>query len=121
MGKKWYKVSFFAEMSEADVKAMQGSFFAAMEESMEIYGCEGLKIESEKDDEQADIVLEEDSYILDKRTGRIQIDKQIFDDFKKDHYIDIKFIDEDHEPINRYIMVEEDDEWIHCDFLETIR
>ena len=120
MEKKWYKVTFYAPMDENDIKAMNGSFFDAMSSSMEIDGCEGLTIEEEVEEPYADLILEEDDYTLDMRTGKLQIDKQVFDSFKKDHYIDIKFLDENNEPINRYVMVDEDDEWIYCDFLESL-
>ena len=123
MEKRWYKITFYAEMSDEDVKAMKGSFYKAMEESMEIGNCDGLEIEPEQDDFDLDpscLKLEEDSYILDPRTGQIKIDKCIFDDFHKDTYIDIKFLDEDGVPVNRYTMVAEDDEYIYCDFLDAL-
>jgi hypothetical protein len=48
MEKKWYNVSFSAEMSEEDVRAMNKCFYDAMEESMQISPCADLKIEEEK-------------------------------------------------------------------------
>lgn len=47
MDKKWYKISFSAELSEDDVKAMNKCFYDAMEESMQISPCADLKIEEE--------------------------------------------------------------------------
>lgn len=118
--KKWYKVTFYAEMDEADIKAMNGSFYSAMEESMEIGPCEGLQIEEDKDkepevDTSGKIYLETDSYELNEETGELKIDKQIFDDFEADTVITICFVDEDN-IINDYIMKREDDEYIYCDY-----
>ena len=45
MEKKWYKVTFYAPMDEADLKAMDNCFFDAMSESMQIDGCECLEME----------------------------------------------------------------------------
>ncbi len=118
---KWYKVEFYAKMTDDDIKAMQSCFYAAMNEAMGIPECEGLKITEEVDEDAiADIVLSEDDYILDARTGQIKIDKQVFDDFVKNTYINIKFVDEEHQPLNQYIMVDEDDEYIYCDFLDAL-
>lgn len=124
MEKKWYKVSFYAQMTEEDIKAMNSSFYAAMEESMDIYGCEGLMIEEDMevidDDEVLTLELEDDSYELDSN-GVVKIDKQIFDDYLDHGLINIKFLDEENQPINQYIMVAEDDEWIYCDYITSIR
>ena len=117
--KKWYKVTFYAEMTDEDVKAMKGSFFAAMSESMEINNCEGLEIEEdtvEGNDTSGTLYLEYDSYELDLRTGDLKIDKQIFDDFEADTVITICFVDED-DVINDYVMRRKDDEFIYCEFL----
>jgi hypothetical protein len=43
--KKVYKITFYAELTEDDVKAMQGCFYQAMNESMDIYSLYGLKLE----------------------------------------------------------------------------
>ena len=48
MSKKWYTVTFSAEMSEDDVRAMQKCFYDAMEEAMQISPCAGLKIIEEE-------------------------------------------------------------------------
>lgn len=117
--KKWYKVTFYAEMTDEDVKAMKGSFFAAMSDAMEISNCEGLEIEEdtvESNDTSDTLYLEYDAYELDLRTGDLKIDKQIFDDFEADYIITICFVDEDN-VVNDYIMRSEDDEWIYCEFL----
>ena len=47
MGKKWYTVTFSAEMTEDDVRAMHKCFYDAMEEAMEISPCADLKIKIE--------------------------------------------------------------------------
>lgn len=44
---KWYKVTFFARMSDEDIRAMNKCFFDAMNESMMIEECAGLKIEED--------------------------------------------------------------------------
>lgn len=119
--KKWYKVTFYAEMTDEDVKAMKGSFFAAMRESMEIDNCECLRIEEDtaEDNDRNDwLRLEYDSYELDLRTGDLKIDKQIFDDFEADTFITICFVDED-DVVNDYVMRREDDEFIYCEFLSA--
>ena len=111
---KWYKVTFYAKMNEADIKAMNSSFYSAMKESMEISSCEGLQIEEDNTtevDTSGKIYLENDSYELNEKTGELKIDKQIFDDFEVDTVITICFVDEDN-IINDYIMKREDDEYI---------
>lgn len=47
MDKKWYTVTFSAEMSEDDIRAMKKCFYDAMEEAMEIGLCANLKIKEE--------------------------------------------------------------------------
>lgn len=119
--KKWYKVTFYAEMTDEDVKAMKGSFFAAMSDSMQINNCEGLEIEEdtvEGNDNSGTLYLESDSYELDLRNGDLKINKQIFDDFEADTVITICFLDEDN-VVNDYIMRRQDDEFIYCEFLTT--
>ena len=116
--KKWYKVTFYAKMNEADIKAMNSSFYPTMKESMEISSCEGLQIEEDDTtevDTSGKIYLENDSYELNEKTGELKIDKQIFDDFEVDTVITICFVDEDN-IINDYIMKREDDEYIYCDY-----
>ena len=48
--KKTYKITFMAELTEDDVKAMNGCFYQAINESMEIDDVWGLEIEEDKDD-----------------------------------------------------------------------
>ena len=43
--KKVYKITFYAELTEDDVNAMQSCFYQAMNESMDIYGLYGLNLE----------------------------------------------------------------------------
>ena len=56
--KKLYKITFYAELNEDDVNAMQSCFYDAMNESMDIYGLYGLELEDtgavvpEDDDEE---------------------------------------------------------------------
>ena len=116
--KKWYKITFYAKMDDADIKAMNSSFYSAMDESMEIGPCEGLQIEEDNGtevDTSGKIYLKNDSYELDEETGELKIDNQIFDDFEADTIITICFVDEDN-IINDYIMKREDEEYIYCDY-----
>ena len=46
MTKKWYKITFNAELTADDVRAMNGCFFSAMWEEMGIE-CYNLEIEKE--------------------------------------------------------------------------
>lgn len=46
--KKWYKITFNAQLNEDDLRAMNKCFYDAMEEAMEISPCANLKIELEK-------------------------------------------------------------------------
>lgn len=48
--KKTYKITFYAELTEDDIKAMNGCFYQAMNESMEIDDVWGLEIEEDEDD-----------------------------------------------------------------------
>ena len=43
--KKVYKITFYAELNEDDLNAMQSCFYQAMNESMDIYGLYGLELE----------------------------------------------------------------------------
>ena len=53
MSKKWYTVTFSAQMTEDDVRAMKKCFYDAMEDAMEISHCANLEItlEDNQDDE----------------------------------------------------------------------
>lgn len=59
--KKVYKITFYAELNEDDVNAMQSCFYDAMNESMDIYGLYGLELEDtgavvpDDDDETDDL------------------------------------------------------------------
>lgn len=66
--------------------------------------------------EVADLVLEEDDY--DETDEGISVDKFIFDDYQKDTYVNIKFIDNnDEDDVRSYKMVGEDDEKIYFEFI----
>ncbi len=49
--KKTYQITFKAELTEDDIKAMQGCFYQAMNEAMEIEDIWGLEIKEDKEDE----------------------------------------------------------------------
>jgi hypothetical protein len=49
--KKTYQITFKAELTEDDVKAMKGCFYQAMNESMEISEVWGLEIKEDKGDD----------------------------------------------------------------------
>lgn len=46
--KKTYKITFYAELNEDDLNAMQSCFYQAMNESMEIEEVWGLEIEEDE-------------------------------------------------------------------------
>lgn len=120
MSKKWYTVTFSAQMTEDDVRAMKKCFYDAMEEAMEISPCANLKITLEDyQDEEADLVLEIDELLdFDEETGDIKVDIGIFDDFVKNTYVNIQFIDGDAEDtFAQYKMVSEDDEGIYMEYI----
>ena len=119
MSKKWYTITFSAKMSEDDVSAMKKCFYDAMEEAMQISSCAALDIELEDDqDEDADLVLESDTYELDLKTGNIKVYKDIFDDFVLNTYINISFVDDNVEDrIAQYKMISEDDEGIVMEYI----
>ena len=52
--KKTYKITFMAELTEDDVRAMKGCFYQAMNESMEIDDVWGLEIEEDDSDDELD-------------------------------------------------------------------
>lgn len=120
MSKKWYKVTFYARMDDEDLHSMNKYFHDSMEEYMEISPCEGLEIEEDEPSNALNYVsLEEDDYELDEKTGELKIDKQVFDDFEKDCYIDINFLKEnDEDELHTYIMRSEDNDYIYCEFLD---
>lgn len=67
-------------------------------------------------DEQPDLVLDELDY--EETEDGISVDKFIFDDYQKDTYVNIKFIDNnDEDDIRSYKMVGEDDEKIYFEYI----
>lgn len=66
-------------------------------------------------DEQPDLVLDELDY-EETRNG-ISVDKFIFDDYHKDTYINVKFVDDNSDEIYCYKMVSEDDEKIYFEYI----
>lgn len=67
-------------------------------------------------DEQPDLVLDELDY--EETKDGISVDKFIFDDYQKDTYINIKFVDDnDEDDVRSYKMVGEDDEKIYFEFI----
>ena len=53
--KKTYTITFKAELTEDDIKAMNGCFYQAMNESMEIDDVWGLEIEEDNSDDTFNI------------------------------------------------------------------
>jgi hypothetical protein len=120
MSKKWYTITFSAQMTEDDVRAMKKCFYDAMEEAMEISPCANLEITLEDDqDEEADLVLDSEELLdFDMRTGNIKVDKDIFDDFIPNTYVNIQFVDDNREDrIAQYKMISEDDEGIIMEYI----
>lgn len=66
-------------------------------------------------DEQPDLVLDELDY-EETRNG-ISVDKFIFDDYHKDAYINVKFVDDNSDEIYCYKMVSETDEKIYFEYI----
>ena len=67
-------------------------------------------------DEQPDLVLDELDY--EETKDGISVDKFIFDDYQKDTYVNIKFIDNnDEDDVRSYKMVGEDDEKIYFEYI----
>ena len=65
---------------------------------------------------EADLVLEEDDY--DETDEGISVDKSVFDDYQKDTYVNIKFVDNnDEDDVRSYKMVGEDDEKIYFEYI----
>ena len=80
MEKKTYRITFMADLTEDDVRAMKKCFYDAMLESMEISPVWNLKLEEIKDEpepnpEATDMVLMND-YIL--NVGQTQDDLDPF-------------------------------------------
>lgn len=67
-------------------------------------------------DEQPDLVLDELDY--EETEDGISVDKFIFDDYQKDTYANIKFVDNNNEDdVRSYKMVGEDDEKIYFEYI----
>lgn len=66
-------------------------------------------------DEQPDRVLDELDY-EETRNG-ISVDKFIFDDYYKDAYINVKFVDDNSDEIYCYKMVSETNEKIYFEYI----
>ena len=120
MIKKWYEITFNAKMSADDVRAMKKCFYDAMQEAMEIGPCADLNIECIEDfDEEIDFTLDTEELLeFDMKTGNIKVDKELFDDFVQDTYVNIHFTD-DKRPnrIAQYKMISEDDEGIFMEYI----
>ena len=66
-------------------------------------------------DEQPDLILDELDY--EETKDGISVDKFIFDDYHKDAYVNVKFLDDNSDEIYFYKMVGEDDERIYFEFI----
>ena len=64
---------------------------------------------------EADLVLDELDY--EETEDGISVDKFIFDDYQKDTYVNIKFLDDNSDEIYSYKMVGEDDEKIYFEYI----
>ena len=65
---------------------------------------------------KADLVLDELDY--EETEDGISVDKFIFDDYQKDTYVNIKFVDNnDDDDVRSYKMVGEDDERIYFEYI----
>ncbi len=74
------------------------------------------------DKEVADLVLEREELLeCDIKTGNIKVDKQIFDDFVPNTYINIQFVEDEDEGIWQFSMVAEDDEGIFMEYFDYIK
>lgn len=69
--------------------------------------------------ETPDLFLEREELLeCDIKTGNIKVDKQIFDDFVPNTYINIQFVEDENEDIWQFSMVAEDEEGIFMEFLD---
>lgn len=65
---------------------------------------------------EVDLVLDELDY--EETKDGISVDKFIFDDYQKDAYVNIKFVDDnDEDDVRSYKMVGEDDEKIYFEYI----
>ena len=68
-----------------------------------------------------DLFLEREELLeCDMKTGNIKVDKQIFDDFVPNTYINIQFVEDEDDGIWQFSMVAEDDEGIFMEYLDYI-
>lgn len=77
---------------------------------------EWLETEDTYYDNVPDLVLDEGDYKCDS-LGKIWIDKQVFDDFVLHSYIKIKFVNDNDDNIYLYVMTDETEDFIICDFI----
>lgn len=127
--KNWYKVEFYAEMDDKDIRAMNKYFFESMADAMDIENCEGLKItpdepSSDPDDEIVDTIqVREGMYTL-GLAGNIVIDKKACPMFFVPYaLIKIIFLDEVNEDgcmVRVYRMTSEGSKYIFADYEYTI-
>lgn len=54
---------------------------------------------------------------FDRITGNIKVDKDIFDDFVEDSYIEIQFVEDEYDLVNTFKMVAEDEEGIYMELM----
>lgn len=92
----------------------------ALEHNDEVYeGCSPACFDEFEDYENGnvncDIELESDDYHL-TAVGYLVVNKQVFDDFVENSYINIKFLDEDG-AVYQYKMLEETDQDITMEFI----
>ena len=66
-----------------------------------------------------DLVLDSEELLeFDMKTGNIKVDKDIFDDFVVNTYVNIQFVDDNREDrIAQYKMISEDDDGIVMEYL----
>ena len=66
-----------------------------------------------------DLILDSEELLeFDMRTGNIKVDKDIFDDFVANTYVNIQFVDDNREDrIAQYKMISEDDEGIVMEYM----
>ena len=70
---------------------------------------------------KADLILDSEELIsFDMKTGNICVDKQIFDDYQKDTYINILFTDNNRDDVMQYKMIAETDEYIEMEWIGIV-
>lgn len=78
---------------------------------------EWLENEDTYYDNVPDLVLDEGDYKCDEHLGKIWIDKRVFDNFVMHSYIKIKFVNDNDDNIYLYVMTDETEDFIICDFI----